>query len=361
LYHEWSEVAAVWSEFMKSDTERWDAKDVLESLFNGECLDPSTTTDLFEAMMTGSVEPTQIAAILTIIALRGPEAEELAAAAGVMRSHVTAIPTSVDPHTIVDTAGTGGAPKTFNVSTAAGIVAAGAGIPVAKHGNRSRTGRGSAEVLAGLGEDIDAPPETQGRCLEMAGICFCFAIHHHPATRHVVPIRRSLGFPTIFNLLGPLTNPAAATRQLLGVWDHRYGERVAAALRTLGSQRALVAHSHDGLDEISISAPTTIWQLVDGHVEEQVVSPEDVGLRTHPIEAVTARDLDHATVLIRSVLDGSERGAPLDMVLINAAAAILASGTVESLADGVERSRESIESGSAMNSLSMLGEVSRSR
>jgi anthranilate phosphoribosyltransferase len=349
----------VWSGFMNSDTESWDAKEVLLALFEGKHLDTPTTTDLFEAMMAGTIESTQIAAVLTILALRGPETEELAAAAGVMRSHVTPIPTAVDPNSIVDTAGTGGAPKTFNVSTAAAIVAAGAGIPVAKHGNRSRTGRGSAEVLADLGVDIDALPETQGRCLEEAGICFCFAIHHHPATKHVVPIRRSLGFPTIFNLLGPLTNPAAATRQLLGVWDHRYGERVALALRSLGSQRALVAHSQDGLDEISISAPTTIWQLVGDRVEEQILRPEDVGLKTHPIETVTARDLDHATVLIRSVLDGTEKGPPLDMVLINAAAAVLASGTVESLAEGVERSREAIESGAAMSSLSRLCEVSQ--
>jgi anthranilate phosphoribosyltransferase len=341
-----------------SEEGSWDAGDVLLSLYRGDHLNPDTTTQLFEAMMRGDVEPTQIAAVLTMLAIRGPDAGELAAAAGVMRSHVTQIPTSVSPDTIVDTAGTGGAPKTFNVSTAAAIVAAGAGIPVAKHGNRSRTGRGSAEVLGDLGVDIDAPPEVQGRCLEEAGICFCFAIHHHPATRFVVPIRRMLGFPTIFNLLGPLTNPAAATRQVLGVWDRRFGQRVAQALVTLGSQQALVAHSDDGLDEISISAPTTIWRVQDGRVEESVLEPESVGLSTHPIESVTARDLDHAAVLIRSVLAGSEQGPPLDMVLINAAAAILVSGQVDTFAEGVERARASIESGKARECLAALCHIS---
>jgi anthranilate phosphoribosyltransferase len=268
------------------------------------------------------------------------------------------VPTTLDPDRLLDTAGTGGAPKTFNVSTAAALVAAGAGAIVAKHGNRSRTGRGSAEALESLGIDVNADTETQGRCLEQAGICFCFAIHHHPATRHVMPVRKSMGVPTIFNLLGPLTNPAGAGRQLMGVWDGQFLEPVAQTLQRLGSTRALVVHSDDGLDELSISAPTQVVEVNRGEINSWSVRPEDVGLATAPIELVTASDLDHATAMLQAVLNGDEQGPPRDMTLLNAAAALLACDLVEDLTQGVEAARVSIDEGHAANALATLAKVS---
>jgi anthranilate phosphoribosyltransferase len=260
---------------------------------------------------------------------------------------------------LLDTAGTGGAPKTFNVSTAAAIVAAASGIPVAKHGNRSRTGRGSAEVLEMLGVNIDAGPEIQALCLQEANVCFAFAIHHHPATQFVVPVRRALAFPTIFNLLGPLTNPANASRQVIGVWDSRFGQVMAEALVQLETRRAIVAHSHDGLDEVSISAPTTLWHVQQGEVHQEIISPTDVGLRLHKIDDVRATSLEHAATLVRSVLDGTEQGAPRDMVLINAAAAILVGGKAIDLTEGVRTAAAIIDGGHAITTLDRLVEVSR--
>jgi len=341
---------------MTGSPDHYDASSLLRSIQTGGSLSEVDTTSLFEAMMSGQVDDIQIAGALSLLATRPPTVDELTAAAGVMRRHVTAIPTDVDD--ILDTAGTGGAPKTFNVSTAAAIVAAACDIPVAKHGNRSRTGRGSAEVLQDLGVNIDASPEAQARCLESAGVCFCFAIHHHPATRFVVPIRKSLTFPTIFNLLGPLTNPAGAARQLLGVWDARFGRLMAETLHRLGSREAMIAHSEDGLDELSISAPTTIWHLRDGEIDQLEISPEDVGLSRHPMEAVTARDLTHATEIIRRVLHGEEHGPCLDMVLLNAAAAVVVGGAAASMEEGVERSRSAVSSGRAAACMGQLCEIS---
>ena len=332
--------------------------DTMKELLNGSTLSRTDTVSLFEAMMSGEVDQPRMASCLSLMASRDPALDELVGAAEVMRRHVTAVPTNIPEDQILDTAGTGGAPKTFNVSTAAAIVASSCGIPVAKHGNRSRSGRGSAEVLSGIGVDIDADLDTQSQCLNKAGICFCFAIHHHPATRHVAPVRKSLGFPTIFNLLGPLTNPVAARRQLIGVWDQQYGALMAQALADLGTIHGLVAHSEDGLDEISISAPTTLWWVENGEVREDRVSPEEVGLRSSSIEDVTARDLEHAIELVRGVLDGSIQGAPLDMVLINAAAAIRVGGMAHTWDEGIEAAKRSIERGEAKSKLLELASIS---
>jgi anthranilate phosphoribosyltransferase len=355
LYHE--SIATVETRIMT--TPSFNPIPSLRLLLDGQHLDTELVVELFEAMMSGNLEESQTAATLSLIAVRGPNANELASAATVMRKHVTVIPTSIDPQSLLDTAGTGGAPKTFNVSTAAAIVAAASGIPVAKHGNRSRTGRGSAEVLEMLGVNIDAGPETQARCLQEANVCFAFAIHHHPATRFVMPVRRALAFPTIFNLLGPLTNPANASRQVIGVWDSRFGQVMAEALVQLGTKRAIVAHSHDGLDEVSISAPTTLWHIQHGEVHQEIISPTDVGLRLHPIDDVQATNLEHAATLVRSVLDGTEQGAPRDMVLINAAAAILVGGKATDLTEGVAAAAAIIDEGHAITTLDRLAEVSR--
>ncbi|MCA9287057.1 MAG: anthranilate phosphoribosyltransferase, partial [Phycisphaerales bacterium] len=227
---------------------------------------------LFDSMFGGQLDQAQIAGVLALMAARGPTPDEVVGAARAMRRHVTPIPAR-HPESIIDTCGTGGAPKTFNVSTAAAIVAAGAGARVAKHGNRSRTGRGSAEVLAALGVNVDASPEVQARCLDEAGVCFCFAIHHHPATRHATPVRKALKFPTIFNVLGPLTNPARASRQVIGVYDEGLVPLMAQALARLGCVRAMVAHSRDGLDEVSITAPTLVATVADGRLSMDELDP----------------------------------------------------------------------------------------
>jgi anthranilate phosphoribosyltransferase len=331
----------------------------LQILLAGRTLSADESRDAFRALMTGDVSQAEMGAFLALLASRTPTADELLGAARVMREHVDRVPTRVDPADILDTCGTGGAPKTFNVSTAAGIIAAAGGLKVAKHGNRSRTGRGSAEVLAGLGIEVDAPRAVQAACLEEVGICFCFAVHHHPATKNVVPVRRALGVPTIFNLLGPLTNPCGARRQVLGVYEARFMLPLAGALRELGVQKAMVVHAEDGLDELSISAPTEIVHVSQHAVTHERVSPEELGLERAPREAVEARDLPHAIELVRSVLDGRERGAPRDMTLLTAAAALYVGDAVDSLSAGVKKAAELIDSGRAQATLAAWAERSR--
>jgi anthranilate phosphoribosyltransferase len=330
----------------------------LRCLIRGETLTEEATALAFEAMMGGAVHHGEMGALLALLARRTPTCEELVGAARVMRNHVTKIPTTLPTDTILDTAGTGGAPKTWNVSTAAAIIAAASGVVVAKHGNRSRTGRGSAEALHALGINIDAGPKTQAHCLQSVGICFCFAIHHHPATRHVMPVRKALGVPTIFNLLGPLTNPAGAGRQMMGVYDGRFLGVIAEAFVELGTRSAVVLHSQDGLDECSISAPTSIMHVHDGSVERMEITPESVGLNSAPIESVIAHDLCEATAMILGVLDGTITGPPLDMALLNAAVALYASEHCACIKDGVQRAREAIESGQALVKLRALAQAS---
>jgi anthranilate phosphoribosyltransferase len=338
-----------------------DLTPTLKILLSGRSLTADETTAAFEAMMTGAAHHGEMGALLALLAMRTPSPDEILGAARVMRKHVDAVASKHDPARIVDTAGTGGAPKTFNVSTAAAIVAAAAGAPVAKHGNRSRTGRGSAEVLRQLGVNVDADRATQQQCLDEANVCFCFAIHHHPATKHVMPVRLALGFPTIFNLLGPLTNPAGAKRQIMGVYDARFLKPIAEALANLGAVRALVIHSDDGLDEISISAPTRIMHVENSMVREERVAPHDYGIAESPREAVLARDLDHAAEMIRRVLDGRELGPPRDMTLLNAAGTLVAAGLVESVGEGVVLAGKVIDDGAAMATLERLVVLSNAR
>jgi anthranilate phosphoribosyltransferase len=333
----------------------------LHVLLRGGTLDAEQSAAAFEALMTGAAHHGEIGALLALLATRVPTADEILGAARVMRRHVDRVESRCDPERTVDTAGTGGAPKTFNVSTAAALVAAAAGdgtIAVAKHGNRSRTGRGSAEVLQRLGVNVDAGRNVQARCLEQAGICFCFAVHHHPAARYAMPVRHALGFPTIFNLRGPLTNPAGARRQLLGVYHEEYLEPIAGALVALGTRRAMVAHSADGLDEISIAAPTHIVHVSDGTVRRETVSPEGLGLAPAALNDVTARDLDHAADLIRRILEADERGPARDMTLLNAAATLVVAGTAESWREGLSLAARAIDSGAARGTLDRLARIS---
>jgi len=331
----------------------------LRALLRGETLDSSESAAAFEAIMTGTAHHAEMGALLALMASRLPTVDELVGAAQVMRRHVDPVPTNVSPDDLLDTAGTGGAPKTFNVSTAAAIVAAAAGAKVAKHGNRSRTGRGSAEVLRALGVNVDADRAAQSRCLDEVGVCFCFAIHHHPAARHAMPVRKALGFPTLFNLLGPLTNPAGARRQVMGVYERRFVRPIAEALAQLNTVRALVVHSDDGLDELSIAAPTLVISVDRGVVKEQTVDPAALGLTLSPLESVTAVSLEHAAQLVRDVLDGSERGPAREMTLLNAAAALVAAGRAEGFADGVAIAADTIDGGGAAAALRRLAKLSQ--
>ncbi|MBC04643.1 MAG: anthranilate phosphoribosyltransferase [Phycisphaerae bacterium] len=330
----------------------------LKHLLEGGTLPEDAARSAFEAIMTGSAHHAEMGALLALLATRVPTVDELVGAAGVMRDKVDRLETDVPAEELLDTAGTGGAPKVFNVSTAAAIVAASAGVKVAKHGNRSRTGRGSAEVLEALGVDVDAGREVQLRCLEETGVAFCFAIHHHPAARHAMPVRKALGFPTIFNLLGPLTNPAGAGRQIMGVYADRFVRPVADAHARLGAVRALVFHAADGLDEFSIAAPTHVADVRDGSVEEYQVDPRELGLRAATFEELQVRDLDHAATLVRSILDGSEQGSPRDMTLLNAAAALVAAGRADDFESGVGMAAQAIDSGATAATLAALVEAS---
>jgi anthranilate phosphoribosyltransferase len=332
---------------------------ILKTLLGHRTLTTDESRHAFQAMMAGDASQAEMGALLALLALRVPTAEELVGAARVMRENVARVPCTSAPETLVDTCGTGGAPKTFNVSTAAAVVAAAAGVRVAKHGNRSRTGRGSAEVLKLLGVNVDASPQVIARCLDDVGLCFCFAIHHHPATRNVMPVRQALGVPTIFNLLGPLTNPAGAQRQVLGVYDPRFLWPMARALFELGAIRALVLHADDGLDELSISAPTEIVHVTRQGLTSERVSPEQVGLMRARREAVVARDLEHAAQLIRAVLAGEERGPARDMTLLSAAAALLVAEQVEDLTAGVKRAAQAIDEGQAAAKLTAWAECSQ--
>lgn len=337
-----------------------DLAEALALLLTGRTLTAEQTSTAFEAMMTGQVHHGEMGAMLALMATRTPTSDEILGAARVMRAHAEMVKSSCDPKELVDTAGTGGAPKTFNVSTAAAIIAAAAGARVAKHGNRSRTGRGSAEVLAQLGVNVDADRATQAQCLDLVRVCFCFAIHHHPATRHVMPVRRSLRFPTLFNLLGPLTNPAGAKRQVMGVYDARFLRPVADALAELGAMRAMVVHSEDGLDELSISAPTRVMHVEDGRVREEVVTPESAGLERAPLDVVTARNLEHAAHMIRSIVEGSERGPARQMALLNAGATLVVADLAESMHEGAELAARAIDAGKAAETLSTLARLSQS-
>lgn len=344
-------------------TEPIDIPGLLAGLVDGRRLSEAEAEAAFGALLAGEMDPAQIASMLSLIQSRGVTADELTGAARMMRAKVERVPYDAPAGTVVvDTCGTGGAPKTFNVSTAAAFVVAGAEpsagsgvrrVVVAKHGNRSRTGRGSAEVLGRLGVNIDAGPDVQARCLDTAGVCFCFAIHHHPAMKHAAPVRRALGFPTVFNLLGPLTNPAGARRQLIGVYKPGFVPLVAEALRRLGAEHAMVVHSDDGLDELTVTAPVTAAVVRDGAVSTERIDGESLGMRRCGIEQLRARDDAHAAEMVRAVLTG-EPGPATDMVLMTAAAALVVAGAAASMTDGLSLARDSVGSGRALGSLGTL-------
>jgi anthranilate phosphoribosyltransferase len=321
----------------------------IDAVASGRDLTLDATAAVLSEIMAGNASEVQIAGFLIALRTKGETVQELAGLARTMRALATHV--SVARDELLDTAGTGGGRRTFNVSTTAALIAAGAGCTVAKHGNRSATGlSGSADVLEALGARIDLAPAAVARCIEDVGFGFMFAPAHHQATRFVVPVRRQLAVRTIFNFLGPLTNPAGATRQLIGVSDPAFLETMAGALLLLGTEHALLVCSEDGVDELSISAPTRVVEVVGGELRHYTVAPEEVSLERAPAEAVPGGDPEQNAQTARRILAG-ERGAARDLAVLNAGAAIYAGGRAETLRSGVAAAQKAIDSGTAATSL----------
>jgi len=303
-------------------------------------------------IMDGNASEVETAGVLVALRTKGETEEEIEGLARTMRRFAT--PVDAGRGDLVDTAGTGGGRPTFNVSTTAALIAAGAGCAVAKHGNRSATGlSGSADLLEALGVRIDLKPDAVAQCIREVGFGFMFAPAHHSATRYVVPVRKELAVRTIFNFLGPLTNPAGATRQVIGVSDPAFLETIAGALVRLGADRALVVSSTDGLDELSTSAATRVVEVSGGDVRSYEVTPEDVGLRRSEPSEIPAGPPDANADTTRRIFAG-ESGPERDLALLNAGAAIYAGGRADTLREGVEAAAEAVDSGAAADSLDAL-------
>lgn len=330
--------------------------DVVSRAIDAVCAGDHLTADhasaVLSEIMEGRADPVQTGAFLIALRAKGETVPELVGLARTMRRLAT--PVSTARTDLVDTAGTGGGPSTFNVSTAAALVAAGAGCAVAKHGNRSNTSRcGSADLLEELGVTIELDADRVGQCIDEIGFGFMFAPRHHAAMAHVVPARKALGVRTIFNFLGPLTNPAGANRQLLGVADRHYQETIAEALVSLGSVRALVVSAEDGLDELSIGSRTRVIEVVDGGTAEWFVEPGQFGLAPAQLSEVAGGTPAENAAVVRGVLAG-DPGPGRDLVLLNAAAAIHVGGLAADLSEGVEKAAAAIDSGAAADVLERL-------
>jgi len=323
-------------------------------LVEGNDLTEIDMVEAVEALMSGGVSETQAASFLTALRMKGETVDEIVGAARVMREHAIAI-TDRGSGVLMDTCGTGGdAAGTFNISTTAAFVLAGAGVRVAKHGNRAVSSScGSADVLEALGVRLDVSADVVGRCVADVGIGFLFAPALHAAMRHVAPVRLEMGIRTIFNVLGPLTNPAGADRQVVGVYRGEMAPVLAAALGRLGSVRAMVVHGSDGLDEITITGPTRVAEWVDGRVLEYEIHPEQVGVAVAPAASIVGGDAVENAAIVTSVLTG-EPGPRRDVVLLNAGAALLVAGVADDLASGVAAAAESIDSGTALEKLEAL-------
>ena len=330
--------------------------DAIKALARQEELSPELLEGAFEVLLSGDAAPEEIGAFLMGLAMRGETADELTVGARIMRQHARKV--RVDGP-LLDTCGTGGLPwKSLNTSTACALVIAAAGGRVAKHGNRSVPPKtGSADVLEALGVNLDIDEATFHDCLEGAGVAFLFARSHHSAMRHVAPVRTKLGIRTIFNLLGPLTNPADAQHQVLGVFAPEWVRPMAETLNRLGTRRAWVVHGVDGIDELSISGVTKVCEVMDGKIIEFEITPEDAGLDRSPLSTLAGGDVSENALAISDLLDGQE-GPFRDVVLLNVAAGLLVYGTVETLSDGVQRAAEAIDSGAARQTLRKLVELS---
>lgn len=332
----------------------------IKPLLQGESLSFEQATSLLDIIFEGEVPEAQIAAFLTAMRVKGSTASEVAGLAQSLRSHAVKVEPGIE--NLVDVVGTGGAAvKTFNVSTASALVAAGAGVYVAKHGNRAITSKcGSADVLAELGVKIDPGPDVVAECIKQAHIGFMFAPMFHPAMKYVQPIRKSLGFRTVFNILGPLANPAGVPSLVLGVAEEGLMGMMAEALKMLGTRFALVVHSN-GLDEISTAAVTKILKLKDGLISESQINPRDFGIKSADIDDLIVADAAASAKIVKDVLSGKEAGVGKDIVVLNASAAIIAGGLAEDFAPAVKLAENSINNGGALSCLEKLIEVSNKK
>ncbi|MCY4146688.1 MAG: anthranilate phosphoribosyltransferase [Chloroflexi bacterium] len=339
-----------------------DIQQAIDGLSRYRHLHADEAEAVMRQIMTGGASEAQIGAYLMALRMKGESADEITGSARAMREAASAVPTAT-PRDLLDTCGTGGDKSgSFNISTTVAFVAAGAGIPVAKHGNRAASSKcGSADVMGELGLNLDLSPQQVGQCIDEVGIGFLFAVKLHPAMRHAVGPRRQLGIRTIFNILGPLTNPAGAQRQLLGVFAAELTDLLAHVLAALGTKSALVVNGYGGLDELTTTGPNRISYLQeDGAVSHLDLDPTSLGFHRASITDLRGDDAQTNAAILRGVLDGSERGAKRDVVLLNAGAALMAAAAVHSLADGVRMARDTIDSGAALQKLDNLIEFSQS-
>jgi anthranilate phosphoribosyltransferase len=334
----------------------FDLKALIGRVATGAALTREEASEAFDSMMSGAATPSQMGGLLMALRMRGETVDEITGAVSAMRSKMLRV---IAPADAIDVVGTGGdASGSYNISTCAAFIVAGAGVPVAKHGNRALSSRsGAADVLGALGVKIDLVPEEISRCIAKAGIGFMFAPSHHPAMKHVGPTRVELGTRTIFNLLGPLSNPAGVRRQMVGVFSKQWVEPLAHVLKNLGSERALVVHGSDGLDEITTSGPTSVASLENGLVTTFEISPEDVGLVRVKPEALRGGDAEANAVALRRVLEG-KAGPFRDVAVFNAGAALVVAGKAKDLKGGAELAAASIDSGKARAALDCLVDVS---
>ena len=331
-------------------------QDAIQAVVEGQSLTSGQAAAAMDEIMSGEATPAQFGAFVTALRMKGETVEEIAGMARVMREKALRVEAS---GRIVDTCGTGGdGSGSFNISTTAAFVVAGAGEKVAKHGNRSMSGStGSADVLEALGVKIELSPESVGKCIEEVGFGFMFAQGFHPSMRFAAGPRREIGIRTVFNILGPLTNPAGASRQLIGVADASIAERMARVLGELGSEKALVAHGSDGMDELTITGPSTIWQLENGEVSSYEFSPEELGLSLSDAGSIRAESAEDSARIARAVLSGEPGPARL-VVLLNAAAALVAAGSADTLSAAIHVAARSIDRGDALDRLNALVELS---
>jgi anthranilate phosphoribosyltransferase len=335
------------------------AKDALHKLIGHGDLTADEMLEVMSQIMHGTYTPAQMAGILIALRMKGETVEEIAAAAQVMRELSTKVQVRSDAH-LVDTCGTGGdGIQTFNVSTASAFVAAAAGAKVAKHGGRSVSSAcGSADVLEALGINVNLTPHQVAQCVDEIGIGFMFAPNHHGAMKHAAPVRRELGVRTLFNVLGPLTNPAGARRQVVGVFDRALTGKLAHVLQRLGSEHVLVVHGADGMDEISFSGDTHVAELYAGEIREYVLNPVQFGMPLHQVEEIRVRNVDESKTILIDVLSGRP-GPARDIVLLNAGAAIYVAGLAQTLSQAITLAARAIDEGGAARKLHQLAACTR--
>jgi len=328
----------------------------IRKVVDGNHLSEEEMIGAFEAIMSGEATGAQIGCFLTALRLKGETEEEITGAAKVMRAKASRVDGGADA---VDTCGTGGdGSGTFNISTAAALIAAGAGIKVAKHGNRAASSKcGSADVLSSLGVKVDLEPEKVCRCLREAGIGFMFAPRMHAAMKHAIGPRREIGIRTVFNILGPLTNPAGAPYQVMGVFSPHLTNQLARVLKRLGSRRAVVVHGSDGLDEITLTGPTRVTEIGEDGVKDYEIHPSQFGLSTCDKNDLLGGDVERNAAIIREILDGA-KGPKRDVAIINAAAALMMAGQAKNMAEGIEMAASSLDGGHAKKALEKLIAVS---